>query len=105
MNKLTKFQALYVLYLRHESFQSCSWRALAGNYYSRYTFENTLIPIEDRKSYEGVGGNQIDGAMLEREAFKVLFKDIDPSVIGFGSDLFECDLTYIQANLKNNIII
>ena len=103
---MNKFQALYVLWLRHDKFQGCSWRALAGNYYARYTFENELIPIEDRNSYEGFGGNQIDGMLLEQQAFSILFKNVDTSAVDIiDSDLFYCDLTLADANLKNNIKI
>ena len=100
---MTKFQALFILLLRHDSFYGCSWRALAGNYLERYTFNGDLIPKKDRVKYTGVGGNQIDGMYLEKEAFEVLLGDVDPMIVGMGYDLFECDLTYINANLKRHI--
>ncbi len=97
---MTKFQALFVLWLRHESFCGCSWRALAGNYHERYNLNNELIPFECRESYKGIGANQIIGMRLEKEAFKILRSD---RLIKEPVDLYECDLTLINANLKNNI--
>jgi len=93
---MTKFQALFVLWLRHEQFCDCSWRALAGYYNARYT-TGTMW------NYTGIAGNQIYGIELEREAFEILFKDIDPMIVGMNHDLGECDLTYIQANLKRHL--
>ena len=90
---MTKFQALFVLWLRHEKFGSCSLRALAGNYYARYN-EGTMW------KYKGIGGNQLEGIKLEEEAFKVLRPNplfMEPY------DLFECDLTLIDANLKRHL--
>jgi hypothetical protein len=73
----------------------CSWRALAGYYYVRY-YEGSMW------KYEGYGGNQIDGMQLEEEAFKILRPDI---LYKEPIDLGECDLTLIDANLKNHLKI
>ena len=104
---MTKFQALFVLYLRHEQFCGCSWKALSAHYYNRYNFDNSLKEYKSRIKFRGIttGGNQIDGMMLEKEAHNILFKEEDIDAIGMTTDLYECDLTYVNANLKNNIII
>lgn len=98
--KMTKFQALYVLWLRNENFQGCSWRALAGNYYARYTHDNKLITIKNRYPYNGIGGNQIDGMIIEEKAWRVLRPN---PLIMETPDLFENDLTLIDANLKRHL--
>lgn len=103
---MTKFQALYILYLRHSEMCGCSWRALAAHYYNRYnSITNELKQIDERIKYGTFtfGGNQIDGIELEKEAFKILSKDIDTSAIGMDYDLFDCDLHYINANVKNHL--
>ena len=92
-NQLSKFQALFVLWLRHENYCGCSWRALAGHFYARYGYNLTLKPFKSRESYEGFGGNQIDGMELEEKAFRILVSEplfLEPV------DLFEIDLNKID---------
>lgn len=98
---MTKFQALFVLWLRHEKFQSCSWRALAAHYYNRYNRDGTVKDIKDRVKFEGCtfGGNQLEGIALEEEAFKILRPE---SLIMEPVDLFETDLTLLEVNLKRH---
>ena len=97
---MTKFQALYVLWLRHDTLQSCSWRALAGHFAARYGVLENTKRLSKRFVYDGFGGNQIDGMMIEAEAFKLLRPN---SLFMESPDLFECDLTLIDANLKRHI--
>lgn len=100
---MTKFQALFILWLRHESFYNCSWRALAWHYYNRYTYNGKVKAYKYRdtkKRYFTPGGNQLEGIFLEEEAFKILVPD---SLIGEPIDLFECSLTRIKANLKRHM--
>lgn len=100
---MTKLQALFILWLRHEKFNGCSWRALAAHYYNRYDiFTGELIPIEKRSTFTFMtfNGNQIYGMLLENEAFKILRQD--PLFIENPS-LYQCDLTLINANIKNHI--
>lgn len=92
---MTKLQALFVLWLRHEEFCGGSWRWVAGKYYNRYKYKQ---PFKD----EPTNGNQIDGIELEEAAFNVLYKDVDPMIVGY-SDLYDNDLTYIDANLKRHL--
>ena len=91
---MTKFQALFVLWLRHESMCACSWRALSGNYNARYNDGSIW-------KYKGIGGNQIDGIMLEEEAFKILFPE---RLFMQPIDLYDCDLMQIskEFNIKNH---
>lgn len=93
---MTKFQALFVLWLRHEEFCGGSWRWIAQKYNNRYVDK---IPFNTNPT---TGGNQIDGINLEIEAFEVLLKDVDPIIVGMDYDLYECDLIYVNANLKNH---
>ena len=83
---MTKFQALFVLWLRHEKFCDCSWRALAGNYYARYEKCSMW-------KYDGYDGNQLDGMQLDIDASKIL---------GINTDCYDCDLTKVNANLKRH---
>ena len=79
---MTRFQALFVFYLRNEKLQGCSWRALAAHYFNRYDINGNLISLEKREVFEYLthGGNQIDGMFLCNEASKVLFdKEVDIS--------------------------
>ena len=101
--KMTKFQALFVLWLRHEKFYGCSWRALAWHYYNRYAITGKILDYNSRDHEDRVftpGGNQITGIELEREAFKILIPD---PLFREPYDLYECDLTRINANVKNHI--
>ena len=74
---MSKFQALYVYYLRERC--ECTWRALAAHYYNRYTEEGKLISPKDRTEFEmfTVGGNQIDGMLLCRDASDILGIKVD----------------------------
>lgn len=94
---MTRFQAKYVLWLRHERYNGCSWRALDGNYHERYTYSDTLIPIENRLKYDGWGGNQICGMELEKEASKILYPNLSGELI----DLYDCDVSKLSVNIKN----
>lgn len=71
------FQALYVKLLREK--YECTWRAVAAHYYNRYTYEGDLIQFKDRISFEfmTVGGNQIDGMLLCRDASDILGIEVD----------------------------
>lgn len=101
---MTRFQALYILYLRHDSMCECSWRSLAANYYNRYNMiTGRLKDLDERIKFDKFtfGGNQLDGMDLEEQAFKILIPDplfMEPM------DLFECDLTRIDPsfNLKRH---
>lgn len=69
---MTKFQALFVKYLRDK--RNCTWRALAAHYYNRYDNSGALKPIDQRVIFDGCtyGGNQFDGIKLCEEASKIL---------------------------------
>jgi hypothetical protein len=98
---MTKIQALFVLYLRHKNFCDCSWRALAGNYYERYDLKGNVIPYDKRIKYDGMGGNQIEGILLDQTAYGILRgEDI---LLGESFDLDDCDLTLLNINLKRHI--
>lgn len=99
---MTKFQALFVLWLRHNSFQDCSWRELSGHYYNRYKSDGTLLPFNERMNFKEtpLSGNQLSGIELERKAFWTLVKG--DMLMGTPIDLYECDLYDIDANLKNH---
>ena len=100
---MTKFQALFVLYLRHEKFCGCSWRALAAHYGNRYNMiTGEFKSLHDRIVFDKLtyGGNQIDGIILEEEASKIL-KFPDDSC--WSSDLYECDLSRLDCNLKRHL--
>ena len=91
---MSKFQALFVLWLRHKNFQACSWRELASLYEERYrTMPNNRFFF--------MKGNQLDGIYLEEEAFKILVPD---SLFKEPIDLFEIDLSRIfpSFNLKRH---
>lgn len=92
---MTKFQALFILYLRHESKCGGSWRWIAQKYTERYS---KAIPFKLGLTF---AGNQIEGVRLEQLAFNTLRPEgplfMEPI------DLFECDLTLLEANLKNNL--
>lgn len=98
---MTKFQALFVLWLRHEKFKSCSWRALSAHYKNRYNSEGKLKPFEHRVNFNGstFGGDQIEGMKLEMEAFKILFPE---PLFMQPFDLFEADLTQMDAKLSRH---
>lgn len=89
---MTKLQALYVLWLRNDNFQGCSWRMLATRYFKRYGEVLGKIPR--------LIGNQIDGMDLEYAAWKVLRPN---SLLMESPDLFENDLTLIDANLSRHL--
>lgn len=92
---MTKLQALFVLYWRHESLGDCSWRTLASLYYDRYGNILGKTPV--------MIGNQLDGINLELTAIKVLF-DFDKELnTAMDYSLYNCDLTYINANLKRHL--
>jgi len=94
INKLnmTKLQALFVLWLRNDNFQGCSWRVLARRYFDRYKEIPGIMP--------NMIGSQIDGMELEFEAWKVLRPE---PLIMESPDLFENDLTLIDANLSRHL--
>ena len=76
--KMTRFQALFVFWIRNEKLQGCSWRATAANYYNRYDMSTgNLIPFKNRLIFKlfTFGGNQLDGIALCEEASKILFNE------------------------------
>lgn len=99
---MTKFQALFVLWLRHNSFRDHSWRELAAHYYNRYKSDDTLLPFNERINFKEtpIFGNQISGRELEYRAFWTLVKP--DMLMRTPVDLYECDLHDIDANLKNH---
>ena len=99
---MTKFQALFVLWLRHNSLRDCSWRELAAHYYNRYKSDGTLLPFNERINFKEtpLSGNQLSGRELEYRAFWALVKP--GMLMGTPIDLYECDLHDIDANLKNH---
>ncbi len=102
---MTKFQVLFVLYLRHQSLCDCSLRTLAAHYYNRYEpFTKEVISFDKRNNFlrNGLtfGGNQIEGMQLEEKAFDIL---IPNPLFREPIDLHQCDLTLIEANLKRHI--
>ena len=97
---MTKFQALYILWLRHERFNDLSWRELDSTYHNRYSSTGKLLKFEKRLPVDKLpSGNQLVGRDLEAEAFEILvstnFKN--------PYDLYECDLNIIDANIKNQL--
>lgn len=91
---MTKLQALFVLYLRHEKLCGGSWRWVSSKYYNRYQYN---LPFNPEMSF---GGNQVDGIEIEKEAFKTLRGD--EMLFMEPYDLYECDLTLLDCNLKNH---
>lgn len=92
---MTKLQALFVLYFRHENFEGCSWRELATRYYERY---GNILGKTPR-----LIGSQLDGRLLDDTASDILKGD--NVLFGDIFDLYDCDLTSINANLKRHIKI
>lgn len=100
---MTKFQALFVLFLRHDTLGSCSWRALAAHYCNRYELETGKVkPFEERIVFNGLtfDGNQITGMQLEEMVFRILRNNRQSTE---AIDLYEIDLNLIKANLKNHV--
>lgn len=64
---MTRYQALYVAFLRLECKCNGSWRWLASRYSERY---NQKIPFLGLGW--SCGGNQIDGMLLCEKASKIL---------------------------------
>jgi hypothetical protein len=93
---MTKFQALYVLYLRHQDLQDNSWRMLAFWFYYRYDRNFKLKSYQERFPNDVT---QLEGIELERKAFEILRPD---RLFREPIDLYECDLTLIEANLKRH---
>ena len=89
---MTKFQALYVLWLRHEKCQSYSWRMLVRKYYERYGIRGA--------KHSNIISSQLEGMVLEYNAWKILRPN--PSY-GEPLNLFEIDLSLLDANLKRHI--
>jgi hypothetical protein len=64
MRNLTKFQALYIKYLREKC--EGSWRWVAAKFEQRYTDK---VPFKHESTF---GGNQLDGMSLCSEAMSIL---------------------------------
>lgn len=64
MRDLTKYQALYIKFLREKC--EGSWRWVAGKFELRYT---DRVPFSFEMTY---GGNQLDGMSLCSEAMSIL---------------------------------
>lgn len=90
---MTKLQALFVLYWRHEDLGDCSWRKLAENYINRY----------EKISGIYVKGKQIIGKELELQANKILVDKDNPKITPLDYCLGDCNLKFIKANLKRHI--
>jgi hypothetical protein len=69
LNNITKFQALFITYLRLRC--EGSWRWVAAKYEERYTEK---IPFKMTLTF---GGNQIDGMFLCNKAGKILNIECD----------------------------
>jgi len=69
---MTRFQALYVAFLRLECKSNGSWRWVAARYYDRYDKKIPFLGYD--MTY---GGNQIDGMYLCAEAGKILKINLD----------------------------
>lgn len=69
---MTKFQALFVYWLRERC--DCSWRALAAHFYNRYNYDWSNKLTTETYSYNicTFGGNQIEGMVLHEESMKIL---------------------------------
>ncbi|MCP4255010.1 MAG: hypothetical protein GY775_16710 [Candidatus Scalindua sp.] len=92
---MTRFQALYVLWLRHESMGDCSYRTVASRYFKRYRYVyHKVVPM--------IIGNQLDGMELELQAFKILVPD---SLFRESVDLYEINLGRIHPsfNIKRHL--
>lgn len=63
---MTKFQALFVAFLRHDDYCNGSYRWVAAKYKRRYSEK---LPFNYKITN---GGNQIDGMELSLEASKKL---------------------------------
>ena len=74
---MSKFQALYVAWLRIR--QECTWRAVDAHYNNRYWSDGQFRPYRDRVEFEGLtgGGNQVDGMLLCRGASEILGYKVD----------------------------
>ena len=92
--KMTRFQALFVLWLRHEKFCGCSWRVLAARYLDRYN----KLP---NGNWAYMKGNQIDGMELEYMAFNTL---VPADYLGENS-LYDINLENIHPsfNIKRHL--
>lgn len=66
---MTRFQALYIKYLRIRC--EGTWRWVAAKYHSRY---KDLKPFDFEITY---GGNQIDGMFYCDEAMKLLNEKVE----------------------------
>ena len=91
---MTKFQTLFILWLRHEKFCGSSWRVLARKYSERYNELPSGNPFYMK-------GNQIDGMDLEWEAAKML---IPPEYQGEYT-LYDINLEIIHPsfNIKRHL--
>lgn len=74
---MTKFQALFIKYLRIKN--NCTWRSVAANYYNRYNEDGTMKPYKERIIFEyfTIGGNQLTGRWLCDEAMKLLNETVE----------------------------
>lgn len=73
-NKLTRFQALFIAYLRLECKCDCSWRSVAAHFNNRYNKDGSCKLLKEREDYNvfTYGGNQLEGMILCDEASKIL---------------------------------
>lgn len=80
--EMTLFQARYIQWL---TLIGCSIRSTAGHFYGRY---NQDYSFKGLNTYEGYGGNQLDGIFLREEAIKVLEeKGVDPMFDMSGNNI------------------
>lgn len=69
---MTRFQAIFIYYLREKC--DCSWRALAAHFYNRYNYDWTNKLKSEIQTFDicTIGGNQIEGMLLHEESMKLL---------------------------------
>lgn len=69
---MTRFQAIFIYYLREKC--DCSWRALAAHFYNRYNYDWTNKLKSEIQTFDSytIGGNQIEGMLLHKESMKLL---------------------------------
>jgi len=69
---MTKFQALFVYWLREKC--NCSWRALDAHFNNRYNEDGSNKKIEDKINFDTLtlGGNQLNGILLHEKSMKIL---------------------------------
>ena len=99
---MTKFQALFVLYLYHEDFKGYNSGKMAAHYYNRYNEDGTVKEMKDRIKDEDITYNQKNskkGLQLVSEAFCILIPDEFTDYYG----LDDCFLFIVKADISNHL--